>query len=177
MKPTGAVLSTPSVPRKSRSPSAWTRPSLIGTSRRCDGAERDARAGDERLEQHVAGAQQGAVAAGRGVQAGLGDRPAGVDLAADVLAERARGLQRDQRLVGVVLVLVFSGACSALSGLGPWVQGKRPRLLDQVVAERVVRRLADEREALALVDAAGGVQDVVGPERERRIAARASRGG
>jgi hypothetical protein len=40
-------------------------------------------------------------------------------------------------------------------------------LLDEVVAEGAVRRLVDEREAGALVDSAGGDQDVVRPQWSR----------
>ena len=86
LKPTGASLATPSVPRKSRSPSARHRAAVeLELQRGGDGLQRDAGAGDERLEQHVAGAQLDAGAAGRRVKAGDRQRAAGLDLAGDRL--------------------------------------------------------------------------------------------
>ena len=51
----------------------------VDAERGGDRPERHARAGGERLEQHVAGAQLRAVAAARGMQPRLGERTAGVD--------------------------------------------------------------------------------------------------
>ena len=51
------------------------------------------------------------------------------------------------------------------------MQGKGPDLFDEVVAEGAMRRLALELEARLLVDVACGVQDVVGPQRQRLVAA------
>src|SRR5256714_14958515 len=58
------------------------------------GTERDAGAGDERFEQHVARARGEAVAAGGGVQSGGGQRLARLHAARDAVAERALGLER-----------------------------------------------------------------------------------
>lgn len=44
-----------------------------------------------------------------------------------------------------------------------------PGLADEVVAEAVVGFLGDEREPVALVDAAGGGEHVVGPQRDRLV--------
>ena len=83
------------------------------------------------------------------------------------------GLQRDQRLVRVVLVRLSSAAPAAPSvRLGPWLEGKRPGLLGRGRGRtRGAAPRCCEREARALVDAAGGVQDVVGPQRQRAVAA------
>ena len=96
-KPTGAVLSTPSVPRKSRSPSALTTPlAQVDLQRGRDRLQRHARAGDQRFQQHVARAELRARAAGGRMQARDRQRAAGLDLAGDVLVvERALRLQRD----------------------------------------------------------------------------------
>ena len=76
--------------------------------RRRHGPQRHARAGGERLEQHVAGARQLAGAAGRRMQAGVDDRPAGLDAAGDAVAvERAGGAQRDHRRVGFLAVALL----------------------------------------------------------------------
>ena len=105
-KPTGASLATPSVPRKSRSPSALTVP--LRTSmpeRRRDRRQGHAGAGGQRLQQHVAraGLQAGA-AAGR-MQPGLDQRAAGLDPAGQaVLADLALGAQRDDRRLGLVAI-------------------------------------------------------------------------
>src|SRR6185503_7268581 len=69
------------------------------------GAERDAGAGDERFEQHVARARAQAVAAGGGVQSGCGQRLARLDAARDAVTKRAIGLQRDDRRVRHLAVL------------------------------------------------------------------------
>ena len=143
-----------------------------------DRAQRHAGAGDERLEQHVARAQQRAVAAGGGVQAGLGERAAGLDRAGDALAERAARPQRDQRRVGVVAVALLQRRLQRPQR----VSVHALRLSDQVCSIRSWPNAwwgasLVEREAGALVDAAGGVQDVVGPQGQRRVAARRWRGG
>ena len=63
-----------------------------------DRLERDAGAGGQRLQQHVAGAGLEAAAAGGRVQPGLDQRPAGLDLAGEAFAgELALGAQRDHR--------------------------------------------------------------------------------
>src|ERR1700727_1766520 len=49
-------------------------------------------------------------------------------------------------------------------------QIERPGLPDEVVAEGMVRRFADEAKPRRLIDAARGDQDVVGPQRELAIA-------
>ena len=67
----------------------------------------------ERLEEHVAGAELEAVAAGGGVEAGLREGATGVDRAADALAEVAGRLQRHDSGVGVVLVLLLEGSLSS----------------------------------------------------------------
>ncbi len=71
-------------------------PSAVATA-----DERDAGAGDERLQQHVARAGLQAVAAGGRVQPGLDQGAAGLDLAGEVLlADLALGAQRDHGGVG-----------------------------------------------------------------------------
>ena len=71
-------------------------------------AERDAGAGDERLEQHVARARERAGSPGGGVEPGLDERAAGVDLAGDLLlVELAVGSERDQRGRRLLAVLVL----------------------------------------------------------------------
>jgi len=72
-----------------------------------DRPERHPRARGERLEQHVARAQQRAVAAGRGMQTRLGDRAPGVDAAADALAKAPARLEGDGSGVGVVAVALL----------------------------------------------------------------------
>ena len=65
--------------------------------RRRHRAERHAGAGDERLEQHVPGAGERAGAAGRGMEAGLDEHAAGLDLACDLLfVELPVGTERDE---------------------------------------------------------------------------------
>src|SRR5579871_731418 len=64
--------------------------------RGCHRLQGDAGAGDQRFEQHVAGAQFEPAAAGGGMQPGDRERAAGLDLAGDVgIVERALGLERD----------------------------------------------------------------------------------
>ena len=73
-----------------------------------DRLQRDAGAGDQRLEQHVAGTQLEPRAAGRRMQARDRERAAGLDLAGDVgIVERALGLQGDQGGLGVGLVALL----------------------------------------------------------------------
>ena len=75
-----------------------------------------------------------------------------------------RLLRRACRSAFSVTSAASGSRCSAPSAapatpsvcLGPCPQVKRPRLFDEVVAERTVRRFVLEREAFALVDAAGG---------------------
>jgi hypothetical protein len=55
----------------------------IHADRRRNGSQGDARAGDQRLEQHVARAGLHAAAAGGGVQPGFDQRLAGLDAAGD----------------------------------------------------------------------------------------------
>ena len=66
-----------------------------------DRAQRHPGARDQRLEQHVARAQQRAVATGRRVEPGLGERPARVHRAGDAVAQVTRRGQRDQRSLGL----------------------------------------------------------------------------
>src|SRR5882757_9346945 len=62
-------------------------------------------AGDQRLEQHVAGAEFQARAAGGGMQAGDRERPSGLDLAGDVgVVERSLGPERNERGLRIALV-------------------------------------------------------------------------
>ena len=80
----------------------------IDLKRRRDRLQRHAGAGDERLEQHVAGAQFRARAAARRMQAGDRERAAGLDLAGDVLVvEGALRPQGDDRRFGLGAVLVL----------------------------------------------------------------------
>ena len=73
-----------------------------------DGLERDAGAGDQRLEQHVAGTQLQPGAAGGGMQARDRERAPGLHLAGDVgVVERALGLQGDVGGLGVALVALL----------------------------------------------------------------------
>ena len=167
-KPTGASRSTPSVPRKSSRPRPGRDPRDRDPERRGDGAERHARAGDERLEQHVAGARQLPCRPSR-VQAGVRDRPAGLDGARDAVAERPGGPERDHPWSGSCLYRSLIGACSTLRTSRSMVRGSATGLLDEVLAERVVGASL-EREARALVGAAGGVEDVVGPQRQGLVA-------
>ena len=82
-------------------------------------AERDAGAGDERLEQHVAGAGEGAGAAGRGMQAGLDEHAAGLDLARDLLlVELPVGTERDEGRRGLFAVAILERLLHRLQ-LGP----------------------------------------------------------
>ena len=122
LKPTGAVLSTPSVPRKSRSPSAFTAPLRRSDFKRGrDGFQRHAGAGDERLEQHVARAQLRADAAGSGMQARDRERAAGLDLAGDVLViELALRLQGDDGGVGSLLYWSLTGPAGREARSRPW---------------------------------------------------------
>jgi hypothetical protein len=70
--------------------------------------EGDAGAGDQRLEQHVAGAQLETGAAGRGMKAGNGERPAGLDLAGDVrVIEGAACTKRHHRRLRIGLVALL----------------------------------------------------------------------
>ena len=119
-KPTGAVLSTPSVPRKSRSPSALHDAlAQLDLQRGRDRFQRHAGAGDQRLQQHVARAELGARAAGRRVQAGDRERAARLDLAGDVLVvEFSLRLQRHDRRIGLGAVLDPSAAPEARAELG-----------------------------------------------------------
>ena len=73
-----------------------------------DRLERDAGAGDQRLEQHVAGTELEPRAAGGGMQARDRERPPGLHLAGDVgIVERALGLQGDVGGLGVALVALL----------------------------------------------------------------------
>ena len=108
-KPTGADLSTPRVPRKSRSPSARHDPlPQLDLQRRCDGLQGHPRAGDEGFEEHVAGAELGARAAARRMQAGNRERAAGLDLAGDALVvQRALRLEGDDGGLRLVAIAVL----------------------------------------------------------------------
>ena len=80
----------------------------IDAAVRRDRSQRDTRAGDERLEEHVSGTGEGAVAAGRRVQTGLDERSAGLYRTGDVaVCERAFGVQGDhrRRRLGAVALL------------------------------------------------------------------------
>ena len=84
-----------------------------------DRAERDAGAGDERLEQHVSGAGERAGAAGGGVEAGFDERAAGLDLARDLLGvELSVGAQRDEGGRGLLAIAVLERRLHRLQ-LGP----------------------------------------------------------
>ena len=73
-----------------------------------DRFQRDARAGDQRLQQHVARAQFEARAAGRRMQARDRERAAGLDLAGDIgVVERAVRLERDHRRMRIALVAIL----------------------------------------------------------------------
>ena len=79
----------------------------VDLERRGDGAQRDSRAGHERLEEHVARAEAEPVAAGRGMQACLDERPARRHRARDPRTECPRGAQRHEgrrRIVAVALL-------------------------------------------------------------------------
>ena len=81
MNPTGTASSfaTPSVPRKSRSPSACTVPRTSSPSDVATARQRHAGARDERLEEHVAGAGEQPGPAGRRMEPRLDERPPGLD--------------------------------------------------------------------------------------------------
>ena len=129
LKPTGAVLSTPE--RAAEIEVAFR---LHGAMAQIDfkrGRHRfqgHAGAGDERFEQHVAGAQLRAGAAGGGVQARDRERAAGLDLAGDVLViERALRLQGDDGGVRVAAVLVLQRRLKGakrgrIHDFRPWVE-------------------------------------------------------
>jgi hypothetical protein len=73
-----------------------------------DGPQRDPGAGHQRLQQHVPGAQQGAVPAGGRVQARHRQLAARVHRARDgLLLELAAGPQGDQRLVRIAAIGVL----------------------------------------------------------------------
>jgi len=73
-----------------------------------DRSQGHAGAGDQRLEEHVARAGEGAVAAGSRVKTGLDDRAPRIDGAGDLLvAERAPRAQRDQRRVWLLQVALL----------------------------------------------------------------------
>ena len=95
----------------------------VDADRGRDGAQRHARAGRQRLEQHVAGAELGAVAAGGGVEAGFGERAAGVDGAADALAEVAARLEGHDGGVGLVLVALLERSLEFAEGGGVHTAG------------------------------------------------------
>ena len=104
-KPTGASFATPSVPRKSRSPSAVSFASLKAMPRAVATAlSVTPGAGDQRFEQHVARAGLQPAAAGGGMQARFDQRLAGVDAAGDALADSALRAQRDDCRRGILLV-------------------------------------------------------------------------
>ncbi len=108
-KPTGASFATPSVPRKSRSPSASTSAEPRRNSSAVATAfQRHAGTGHQRLQQHVAGAQFQARAAGRRMQSGDGERPARFHFAGNrLIVDRSFRPQRDQRAGSVVAIDVF----------------------------------------------------------------------
>src|SRR5580765_3646369 len=50
------------------------------------------------------------------------------------------------------------------------LEGKRPRLRDEIVAEAVMRLLLDEKETGLLVEVPGGIEALVGPEGDLAVA-------
>ena len=109
MNPTGACLSTPSVPRKSRSPSALTWPeriaipSAVATAFSVTPAQATSASSSMSPEQ-----SSSPLPPVGGMQPGGGERAAGLDLARDrAVVERAAGAQRDVRgfRVGAVALL------------------------------------------------------------------------
>jgi len=84
-----------------------------------DRLERDAGARHQRFEQHVAGAQFEAGAAGCRMQPGDRQRAAGLDLAGDVrVVERALGLKRDESGVRLALVAILDRRLQRAEGGG-----------------------------------------------------------
>ena len=120
-KPTCAALSTPRVPRKSRSPSALTRPDRTAEAERGgDRLQRHAGAGDQRLQQHVSRTEFQPVAAGRGMKPGNGERTPGLDLAGDrSRVERSFGAKGHASGAGFGAIAIFRAAPAGL--------GVRPR--------------------------------------------------
>lgn len=97
-KPTGASRSTPSVPRKSRfslgSYRSQHRDAAVCRNR----PQRHPGAGNEGLQEHVAGASRKAVASAGGMEAGLHEGATGLHRAGDlVLGQISGGAQGDQR--------------------------------------------------------------------------------
>ena len=92
--------------------------SHVDADRRRDRAQRHAGARGERLEQHVARAQLGAVAAARGVEARLRQRPSRVDRARDALAEAAARLQGHDGGIGIVAVALLERRLECAQGGG-----------------------------------------------------------
>ena len=92
--------------RRRRAAATWRRPAG------------DARARDQRLQQHVARAQLRAVATGRRVQARLGDRGRRAHAAGHAAAvELALGAEGDHRALGSSRYRCLSGACFSLSAV------------------------------------------------------------
>src|SRR5579884_1488698 len=84
-----------------------------------DRAEGHAGAGDERFEEHVAGAGERARAPGRGMEPGLDERAAGLDPARDLLlVELPVGPERDERRCGLLAIAVLERLLHRLQ-LGP----------------------------------------------------------
>jgi hypothetical protein len=81
----------------------------VDLQRGCHGFERDAGAGDECLEQHVARAGLQAAAAGGGMQPGFDERPPGIDATGDAFAHSSLRFQRDERLGGFFSIRIFQG--------------------------------------------------------------------
>src|SRR5471032_487534 len=99
-KPTGASLATPSVPRKSKSPSAKTAPDFSGMSSAVATALSVTPA--QRFKQHVARAQFKPRPAGARMKPRNRERTAGLEFAGDIRGvECAPGLERNKRRLGV----------------------------------------------------------------------------
>ena len=82
------------------------------------GLQRHAGAGDQRFEQHVAGAKLHSRAAGRRMQAGDRDGASGLDLAGDrLVVDRAARAERDQRLFRRLAIGILAAAPAAPSVL------------------------------------------------------------
>ena len=77
--------------------------------RRRDGVERHARAGNKRLEQHIARARAKSVAARCRMQPSGDERLSGLNIARDALAQKALSPERNQRGIGVRFVALLQG--------------------------------------------------------------------
>jgi hypothetical protein len=107
VKPTGASRATPSVPRKSRSPSAAAQ---RDADRRRDCFQRHACACDQRLQQHVARAQLRSASPCRRMESSYAQRPPRFDLAGDRRRiESSAGTQGHDRSLRFGPIAVLEG--------------------------------------------------------------------